>query len=102
MLTGAIIGLIVAVSITLWQRSNAKKGTGTPGQVEAILRASPQPMTLKEVAQAMNRNTFFGRGEVGQALAALQSTGKLVVHPAPEGTPQLKKVDVVRYELKRS
>lgn len=55
-------------------------------------------MTLAEVQAAVGKTSFLGRGEVVQALGALVSVQKVRVHEAPEGTPQMKKVDFIRYE----
>jgi hypothetical protein len=98
MLTGAIIGCVVALAIMALNRSKAKKGTGLPGQLEQMLRGK-QPMTLKQIAALVGKDSFMGRGDVAQALAALQSIGKVRTNPAPDGTPQLKKVDFITYEV---
>lgn len=98
MLTGAIIGCVVALVIMMMNRSKAKQGTGLPGQLEQTLRGK-EPMTLKQIAALIGKDTFMGRGEVAQALAALQSIGKVRTTPAPAGTPQLKKVDFITYEV---
>ncbi len=100
MLTGAIIGCVVAVVMMVINKSKASSGTGLPGQIEALLRSSG-PLTLKQVAAGVGKDSFMGRGGVVQALAALQSVGKVKVNPAPDGTPQLKKVDVITYEAAR-
>jgi hypothetical protein len=98
MLTGAIIGVCVALVLMAVNARKAKKGTGLPGQVEELLRVSG-PLTLKQIAERVGKDTFMGRGDVTQALAALQSVGKIRANPAPPGTPQLKKVDVITYEV---
>ena len=98
MLTGAIIGCVVVVVITIMNRSKAKQGTGLPGQLEQTLRGK-EPMTLKQIAALVGKDTLMGRGEVAQALAALQSVGKVRTKAAPDGTPQLKKVDFITYEV---
>jgi hypothetical protein len=98
MLTGAIIGCVVAVAIMMLNRSKAKKGTGLPGQLEQTLRGK-EPMTLKQIAVLVGKDTFMGRGDVAQALAALQSIGKVRSNSAPQGTPQLKKVDFITYQV---
>jgi hypothetical protein len=41
----------------------------------------------------------MGRGTVVQAIAGLQSAGKIKMTPAPEGTKQLDKVNVITYEV---
>lgn len=97
MLTGAIIGCVVAIVIMMMNKSKAKSGTGLPGKVEEVLRGGG-PMTLKQVAARVGKDSFMGRGDVAQALAALQSVGKIKTNPAPDGTPQLKKVDFTTYE----
>jgi hypothetical protein len=97
MIQGAIIGLIVGVVMMLWNRRNAQQGTGLAGQIEEALR-SGGPGTLAEVGQRVGKEGFLARGEVVQALNALVSINKVRVHQAPEGTPQLKKVDFIRYE----
>ena len=98
MLTGAIIGLFVALAMTLMMKSKAKKGTGLPGEIEQKLRGKG-PMNLKEISVLVGKDSFMGRGDVAQALAGLQSVGKLRTIPAPAGTPQLKKVDFIKYEI---
>ena len=98
MLTGAIIGLVVAVTLTVMNRSRAKKGSGLPGEVEQVLRGRG-PQTLREVSSLLGRDSFFARGQVAQALSALHGVGKVRVIPAPDGTPQLKKVELIKYEL---
>lgn len=97
MLVGAIIGCVVGLAIVFMNRSKAKDGTGLPGQIEQALRDGG-PMTLKQISVKVGKDSFMGRGNVVQALAALQSLGKIKTNPAPEGTPQLKKVDFITYE----
>jgi hypothetical protein len=97
MLQGAIIGLVVGLVMFLLNRRNAQQGTGLAGTIEEAMRGR-EPLTLAEVAKAVNKDSFFGRGEVAQALGALVSVQKMRVIEAPEGTPQLKKVDFIRYE----
>jgi hypothetical protein len=97
MLQGAIIGAVVAIIMTVAMRSKAKSGGGLPGQIEQTLRGKGG-MTLKEVAASVGKDTFMGRGQVAQALNALSSIGKVRIIPAPDGTPQLKKVDFIKYE----
>jgi hypothetical protein len=98
MLTGAILGVVVVVVISMMNRSKAAKGTGLPGQIEQTLRGK-EPMTLKQIAAAVGRDSFLGRGEVVQAINALQGLGKVKTNPAPAGTPQLKKVDFITYQV---
>ena len=98
MLTGAVIGVVVVLIISMMNRSKAAKGTGLSGQIEQTLRGK-EPMTLKQIATAIGKDSFMGRGEVIQAINALQSLGKVKTNPAPAGTPQLKKVDFITYQV---
>jgi hypothetical protein len=88
MLTGIIIGLIVSAYMFLRHREQARQGTGLAGA-----------LALKEAGIAVGKNGFMARGEVAQALNGLMGVGKVRVIPAPEGTPQLKKVDFIKYEI---
>jgi hypothetical protein len=98
MLTGAVIGVVVALAMMVINNRKAKSGTGFPGQVEQALRGKPA-MNLKAIAVLVGHDSFMGRGKVAQALAALQSAGKIKITPAPPGTPQLEKVNVITYEV---
>lgn len=98
MLTGAIIGCVVAFVVLMMNKRTAKAGTGLPGKIETILRGAG-PHTLGQVATKVGLDSFMGRGKVVQALSALQSVGKVRMTPAPAGTPQLEKVKVVTYEV---
>jgi hypothetical protein len=97
MLTGAIIGCVVVLVMMVMNKSKAKAGTGLPGKVEEVLRASG-PLNLKDISVKVGKDSFMGRGDVVNALAALQGVGKIKTNPAPAGTPQLKKVDFITYE----
>ncbi|MFO0607936.1 MAG: hypothetical protein U0324_32530 [Polyangiales bacterium] len=99
MLQGALIGFVVAVVMLVWNRYQASRGGGLAGQVEQAMRGRGG-LTLAEVAAAVGRDSFFGRGQVVQALGGLISIGKVLQHEAPAGTPQLEKVNHIRYELK--
>ena len=98
MLTGALIGAVVAVVVIAVNINRAKAGTGLPGQIEQALRGKPA-MNLKEISVLVGRDSFMGRGKVVQALAGLQSAGKVKVTKAPPGTRQLDKVNHIKYEV---
>jgi len=97
MLQGAIIGLVVGIVMVFVQRSRAQKGTGIAGELERVL-ADGKALTLAEAAEAVGQSSFLGRGKVAQSLNALSAVGKVRIIPAPDGTPQMKKVDFIRYE----
>ncbi len=98
MLTGALIGVIVAVAMMAINRSKAKSGTGLPGKIEQAMRGKGG-MNLKDISALMGLDSFMGRGKVVQALAGLQSAGKVKMTPAPAGTRQLEKVQHIKYEV---
>lgn len=98
MLTGALIGFAVAVAMIVMNKSQAKAGTGLPGEIAQAMRGKG-PMTLKQIAALVGKDSLMGRGKVAQAIHGLHSAGKLVMTPAPPGTPQLQKVDHITYEV---
>ena len=71
----------------------------TPVVIVAVLALG---LHLKQISVLVGKDSFMGRGNVAQALAGLQSVGKLRMTPAPDGTPQLKKVDFITYEVTAS
>ncbi|MEO8548978.1 MAG: hypothetical protein ABI678_03370 [Kofleriaceae bacterium] len=97
MLTGALIGITVAIAMMLVTRSKAKAGTGLPGQIEQAMRGKG-PMTMPAIAALVGKASFMGRGQVAQAVNALHSANKVKMTPAPPGTPQLQKMNVITYE----
>lgn len=99
MLQGALIGLTVALVMMGYNYYAARSGTGLPGEIAKLLEGKAGGMTMPEIAQALGRDSFLRRGSVAQALGGLQQAGKVKVHLAPEGTPQLEKVNHIRYEL---
>jgi hypothetical protein len=56
MLTGAIIGVVVALGMMLAMKSKAKSGTGLPGEIEQKLRGRGA-MNLKEISVARTRSS---------------------------------------------
>ena len=97
MLQGALIGLVVAIAMYFWNKRQAKLGAGLPGSIERALEVG-ESQPLAEVARRVGKDSFLGRGEVAQALNALNAVNKVRIHPAPDGTPQLEKVNLIRYE----
>lgn len=98
MLTGAVIGVVVALIMILQSRHQAKRGSGLPGEIERAMQGKGS-LNLLEIAKLVGRESFWRRGYVAQAVEALVKTGKLRMIPAPPGTPQLQKVNVIKYEL---
>ncbi|MBW2460714.1 MAG: hypothetical protein JRH11_03645 [Deltaproteobacteria bacterium] len=93
----AVIGVAVAVGLAIANARQRKKNAKlTPRIVENLESGE---MTLPDLASAMGQGSFMGRGKVTLALNELVESGAVTVIPAPGGTPQLKKVDFIRYRL---
>ena len=89
--------MLAALAMIYWHRRYARLGTGMAGEIERAL-ADGVALTLAEVMTRVGKTGFWGRGQVVQALGGLTGIQKVKVIPAPEGTPQLKKVDFIRYQ----
>ena len=63
-----------------------------------MLRAQG-PLTLPALSEACGFKGFMARGNVALALNDLVALGKVRTIAAPDGTPQLQKVNFVRYSL---
>ncbi len=93
----AVIGVSVAIGLAIANTRQRKKNAAlTPGIVENL---ESREMTLPDLAEAMGKGSFMGRGKVTLALNRLVESGAVTVIPAPDGTPQMKKVDFIRYRL---
>ncbi len=89
---GIAAGVGVAIAMYITSRRNRKIGV----TIEPVLRERG-PMTLPALAEALGMGGFYARGKVVLALNDLINAGKVEVIPAPEGTPQLQKVNHVQY-----
>ena len=93
----AVIGVSVAVGLAIANGRQRKKNAAlSPGIVENLQSGE---MTLPDLASAMGQGSFLGRGKVTPALNELVESGAVTVIPAPGGTPQMKKVNFIRYRL---
>jgi hypothetical protein len=95
LIIGAITGAAAAYAVSVSQR---KKSQQLAPSIEAALRANGA-MTLPALAEAIGFKGFMARGKVALALNEMVTQKKLRVIPAPDGTPQLQKVNHVKYEL---
>jgi hypothetical protein len=92
---GVAVGIAVAIS-TMIVKARSKKFAVA---IEPALRAQG-PMTLPALAQAIGMSGFMARGKVVMALNEMVTQGKVEVIPAPDGTPQLQKVNFIKYRLR--
>jgi hypothetical protein len=92
------IGVAAALGAYLATRSQAKQNQALAPAIEGALRAQG-PLTVPKLTEVVGLKGFSARGKVILALNALVAQGKVRANPAPEGTPQLQKVNVITYEL---
>lgn len=69
--------------------------------IEAALRAQGA-LTLPALTDALGLKGFSARGKVIMALGDMVSRGRVRTIAAPDGTPQLQKVNSIKYELASS
>jgi NhaP-type Na+/H+ or K+/H+ antiporter len=92
---GAIAGAAAAYFATMSQRKQSQKLVPS---IESALRAQGA-MTMPVLAEAIGFKGIMARGKVALALNDLVTQKKVRVIPAPDGTPQLQKVNHIKYEL---
>ncbi|MDO9017154.1 MAG: hypothetical protein Q8S73_12285 [Deltaproteobacteria bacterium] len=95
---GIATGIGVGIGLAIHQSRQSKKNASLSVQITAALGAKG-PRTLAELSEDVGLPGFMGRGKVTLALGEMQQSGAVVIIEAPEGTPQLKKVDFIRYRL---
>ena len=92
-----IIGAVSAVIVgMITQRRNAQL---TP-LIDDKLRASPDGLTVPQLQEALAMKGFSARGKVIMALGEMANAGRVETIEAPAGTPQLEKINVIRYRLR--
>jgi hypothetical protein len=90
------IGVGVSIGLVVASARQSKKNADLATRIEPLLREKG-PLTLPALAEAMGMGGFMARGKVVLALNELQANGQVEVIPAPEGTPQLEKVNHILY-----
>jgi hypothetical protein len=89
----AAVGAIIATQL------QKKKNATLMPTIEAALRAQGA-LTLPALTEAVGLKGFSARGKVALAINQMVSDGKVQTIPAPEGTPQLQKVNFIKYQLR--
>jgi len=97
MLVGIAVGAGVAMLVT--SRIQSKKNDKLIPSIEAALRAQGA-LTLPALTEAIGMKGFSARGKVMLALNQMASKGAIDTIPAPEGTPQLQKINFIKYQLR--
>lgn len=91
-------GIAAAIGVLISQRLQAKKNKALAPAIEAALRAQGA-LTLPGISDSMGMKGVMARGKVAMALNDLVTQGKVRVIQAPAGTPQLQKINFIKYEL---
>ncbi len=91
------IGVSVGIGLTIHNLLQSKRNRNLSIAIEPVLRRGPS--TLAEVAEAVHMGGFYAKGKVALCLQQMIREGRVVVTPAPEGTPQLQKVNHIKYVL---
>jgi hypothetical protein len=92
------IGVATALGVFISQKLQAKKNKVLAPAIEATLRAQGA-LTLAGIGDAIGMKGMMARGKVAMALNDMVTQGKVRVIQAPEATPQLQKVNFIKYEL---
>lgn len=85
------------VAVVIYQILQNKRNAALGEKIEGALHKGEQ--TLPVLAQTLGMPGFRGRGKVVMALNAMVRRGRVVVIPAPDRTPQLQKVQHIKYRL---
>ena len=92
------IGIATAIGVLISNRLQKRKNQALAPTIEAALRAQGG-LTLPALTAAVGLKGFLARGKVMLALNDMVAQGKVRVVQAPEGTPQLEKINFIKYEL---
>ena len=95
LIIGGIAGAVAAYFVSVSQK---KKNKQLAPKIEATLRAQGA-LTLPALAEAIGFRGLMARGKVAMALNDMVTQKQVRVIPAPDGTPQLQKVNHIKYEL---
>ena len=97
MMVGIAVGAAVAMLVV--SKLQRKKNDQLVPSIEAALRAQGA-LTLPALTEAVGMKGFTARGKVAMALSQLVTKGAIETIPAPEGTPQLQKINFIKYQLR--
>jgi len=93
-----VIGASVAVGVAIATALAGKRNAVLAPKIEQHL-ATHGPCNLRELADGIGMTGFSARGKVVMALNEMVMGKSVLVTEAPAGTPQLKKVDHIKYSL---
>ena len=96
-MVGIAVGAAVAMLVA--GRIQRKKNDKLIPSIEAALRAQGA-LTLPALTEAVGMKGFSARGKVAMAIGQLVAKGTIDTIPAPDGTPQLQKINFIKYQLR--
>ena len=96
-----VIGCGVVVGVGLAMARRRAQNRELAPRIERILRERG-PQTLPELGSALGMGGLLARGKVVLALNALTAAGNMEIIAAPPGTPQLEKVNHIRYQWREA
>ncbi len=91
-----ILGVCIALAVGVAAARQQRQGQAFSAQVRPLLQTRGA-LTLPELEQALGVKGLIARGKVVTALNALIAQKRVLVIEAPAGTPQLQKVNFIRY-----
>ena len=97
MMVGIAVGAGVAMLIV--NKLQQKKNDKLIPSIEAALRAQGA-LTLPALTEVVGMKGFTARGKVAMALSQLVTKGTIETISAPDGTPQLQKINFIKYQLR--
>lgn len=97
MMVGIAVGAGIAMLVA--GKLQRKKNDKLIPSIEAALRAQGA-LTLPALTEAVGMKGFTARGKVAMAISQLVTSGAIETIPAPEGTPQLQKINFIKYQLR--
>ena len=98
-LTGLAIAVGVGAGLVIASARRKKANASLAETIEPALREHGA-LTLPALAEKIGMSDFVARGKVAMALNEMAAGGKLEILEAPEGTPQLEKVNHIQYRLR--
>jgi len=92
------VGVAAALGGYLATRLQSRKNKTLIPAIEKALRAQGA-LTLPGLSDTLGLKGLMARGKVVMALNEMVTKGKVRVVPAPNATPQLQKINFIKYEL---
>jgi hypothetical protein len=97
--TSLVVGVCIALAVGVAAARQRKRGQTFAQQVLPLLHTRG-PLSLPELEQALGIKGLIARGKIVTALNELITQKQVTVIEAPQGTPQLQKVNFIRYQAR--